>query len=571
MDLSVYVEKSVTCSCSHYPKLLEYADKNRKEGWFVDVTVEIDNLKIPANRLVLSSCSKVFEKMFKSQMKERYDKTINISGVDGESVETLIDFMYSGKLTIDSKNVLRLLGAADYLQMEEVKVFCAEFLDSVLVPSTHHIILSAANLYRLESLQNHICQLISSNFDEFVQAEDFWLMSESDIQSCISKLDRAQVKETSVYQAIVTWTKQDEAARANLFSNIFQLVQLDKLPRQFLQETVFSEDLVSGNPSCAKLVMSCLFAMLDSENESVGKKEVANKIFSIGGQNTPDKMIEIYICGEQLKANKVYELLNFTPSFFKGWALKHGGRIYHIGKNLTLIDGNIESDDSVIKLKISGNTISTKTLASMITRRRFFGAAVFCDTLVVSGGLGNRQDTCLSTTECYLAPINEWRFMKPTKIAKCSNVLVACNGCLYNIGGTNGRDSLTAVEQLSELQSNWKVVQPMQQAREGHAAVACQGRIFAIGGQKSQNHHIRTRSVESYDPKSNAWIQVKSMKHARVGHAACVLNDKIYVVGGKDNQDKYVREIECYDPAENAWSVVGTTPVDLHHHSLLVL
>ena len=203
--------------------------------------------------------------------------------------------------------------------------------------------------------------------------------------------------------------------------------------------------------------------------------------------------------------------------------------------------------------------------------KRFFGAAVFCDTLVVTGGQGNPKGTYLSTAEYYLALIDEWRFIKPTIIAKCSNVLVACEGCLYDIGGTNGRHSLCAVEQLSGLKSNWKMMQPMQQRREQHAAVACEGKVYAMGGGNDRNMHLRTNSVECYEPKSNKWMYVQDMKHARAGHAACVLQNKIYVIGGKDDQDRYVREIECYDPANNAWSVVGITPVDLHHHSLLVL
>ena len=568
MDFSVYVEKSVTCRSSRYPKILEYADKNRKEGWFVDVIVEVDSLKIPANRFVLSCCSIVFEKMFKSQMKERYDKTVNISAVDGESVESLIDFMYSGKLIIDSKNVLRLLAASDYLQMEEVKVFCAEFLHDILAPSTYFTVLGAANLYRLDSLQNQIYQLISSNFHEIVQAEDFRSMSETDIQSCISKLDRAQVKETSVYQTIVTWTKQDEGARAKHFPKLFQLVQLDKLPRQFLQETVSSEDLISENLSCQKLVMSCLVAMLGCKRVPEDKTEATIKILSIGGQNTPGKVIEFHRRGGQVKATKQFHA---AEGFGEGWTIQHGEKTYHLEGNLTFVNGHWRIFDRAIQVKIEEMTISTETLAPMKYRRIFFGAAVFCDTLVVTGGLDNLNGKYLFTAEYYLAPINEWRFIKPTIKAKCSNVLVVCEGCLYDIGGTNGPQSLSAVEQLSGLKSNWKMVQPMQQRREQHAAVACGGRIYALGGGNGRNIHRRTKSVECYEPKSNKWVYVQDMKHVRAGHAACVLEDKIYVIGGKDGQDRYVREIECYDPASNAWSVVGITNVDLHRHSLLVL
>ena len=56
------------------------------------------------------------------------------------------------------------------------------------------------------------------------------------------------------------------------------------------------------------------------------------------------------------------------------------------------------------------------------------------------------------------------------------------------------------------------------------------------------------------------------MNIARSSHSACVLRGKIYVVGGLDTDSDIVKEIECYDPLNDAWSIVGNkTDISCHH------
>ena len=63
---------------------------------------------------------------------------------------------------------------------------------------------------------------------------------------------------------------------------------------------------------------------------------------------------------------------------------------------------------------------------------------------------------------------------------------------------------------------------------------------------------------------------MKTISHARMGHAACVLRGKIYVFGGSnDNGD--VKVVECYDPANDSWSIVGNVTLSVSHHALVAL
>ena len=558
--MAVFMEKSATRHRSEYPKVLEFANENRKHGYFVDVTVLVGSFKLPANKLVLSCCSKRFEKMFKSE--RRHEETISVSAVDGESVKTLIDFMYSGVININNENVLQLLAAADYLQMDNVKEFCAEFLESFVSSASYITILDVANLHRLETLQKRIYQTISTEFDEFVQTENFRSLSKTELKCCISNIERAQVNEVSVYQAIIAWIKCKEQTRAENFCELFKMIHLEKLPRQFLKFNVFAERLVFGNPDCANLVMASLFTRLDIET----KAKDASKILSIGGYETPGKVIEVFNCDGKEPTNYP----DLVEDTCLGWALKYRDHIYYIYDSIRDRNNRLVKKDGILQIKINSNILAAINLASsMNTSRAFAAAAVYCDALIVSGG-ENAFQTKLSTAECYLPELKKWKYIASTNIAKRCNVLVTCEGCLYDIGGESASNLLSAVERLDGLEKKWEMVQPMFTPREGHAAVAYNGQIYAIGGGSNPLMR-RLKSVEKYDPSSNKWTFVKEMNFTREGHVACVLRDKIYVVGGIDAQDQYVREIECYDPDKDTWSITGVTPVDLFNHALVVV
>ena len=150
-----------------------------------------------------------------------------------------------------------------------------------------------------------------------------------------------------------------------------------------------------------------------------------------------------------------------------------------------------------------------------------------------------------------------------------NHALVACNDCLFCLGGyTSGRYSSSS-EMLSDVIGAWQHVQPMQTPRTEFAAVNCMNAIYAIGGCNQEN--VSMKSVEKYDMKSNKWIYVKNMNIERCEHSACVMWDKIFVVGGKNAKNEFVFQVECYDPLSDNWSIVGNTEEKLVRHSVVAI
>lgn len=80
----------------------------------------------------------------------------------------------------------------------------------------------------------------------------------------------------------------------------------------------------------------------------------------------------------------------------------------------------------------------------------------------------------------------------------------------------------------------------------GSAAVV-NGYIYVAGGRIDVN--TTSRSVETYDPKSDEWVQLAPMINPRSSFALIKSNGFLYAIGG-------ILASERYDPWKSRWSEV---------------
>jgi N-acetylneuraminic acid mutarotase len=141
----------------------------------------------------------------------------------------------------------------------------------------------------------------------------------------------------------------------------------------------------------------------------------------------------------------------------------------------------------------------------------------------------------------------------------------AVNGKIYAIGGLNGVVGsvvyLNTVEMYDPSSNAWSAAPPMPTARNGVAVVAVNGKIYALGGSNASIGS--TNIVEVYDPSANTWNAVAPMPTARTGLAAATLNGKIYAIGGSGRvggSSVFLSTVEVYDPSTDTWSVAAPMP-----------
>ena len=284
------VKKSVTQQRDSN-NLLQYAEENRKEGSFNDVTINVENQRIRANRMVLASCSLYFEKLFKTEMKEKYQPTVELHDINGAAVKILIEFIYTGSIDINNENVLDLLSTADYLQVDEAKQFCFEFLQTIVTPDTCFTILTVAQLHQHKELRENALQCMKDNLKDIHFDSD---LTKNDLITCISKMKGSgsnQAKESTIYQAIISWVKSDEETRKDNFLELLFLVDFTKLAVDFIEEVILREELVTKNLACLGLATK-MFS--DASKTDRIKRSGATTVVSFGGDKTPSRVTEIH-------------------------------------------------------------------------------------------------------------------------------------------------------------------------------------------------------------------------------------------------------------------------------------
>ena len=96
--------------------------------------------------------------------------------------------MNSGKINIHNANASQLIAVADFLQMDDVKLFCFEFLEENLTVNNCFEMLLFATQYNCPSSLKTTYKLIGENYDLIFQTDNFNDLSKIALASLISKL-----------------------------------------------------------------------------------------------------------------------------------------------------------------------------------------------------------------------------------------------------------------------------------------------------------------------------------------------------------------------------------------------
>ena len=540
--------------------LLDYARQNRNSATYNDVIVIAQNQRIVANKLVLGCFCPYFEEMLNNAEKDSYVTEMKVPVYDVNTLRLIMDYFYTGTISINYHNVSSILEQAHWFKLNEVMQFCFDYLKKGISCENCFTVRGHAKLYGNSSLECVATNFINNNFQHIINTNSFKQLNKPDLLDCLLRSTEASIPANIVYEAAVSWTKYDAESRSKCFHELLNLIDFEQLSLDFMQRSVASEELVQNDLVCMKLVFKYLRTAYDRH-----KEEIVSALISIGGRRTPKTVLEIDIG------------YNKEPTDFPDLPIPLSGhitlllddRIYCVGGRIENNDVKIEISDKVWEMSLSEPNLKWHEVASMNNERDVMGAAIFKNCLVVAGGCNGKSH--LSSTEVFIPQLNVWQNVSSMNQARSGNALVECKNKLYVIGGWGRGNYLSSVECISDLKSEWKYVASMNEPRCWLAAVNCNDTIYAIGGKSGDHKDKIVKSVEKYDPETDEWSFVSDMTIERSAHSAAVMDGKIYVVGGVHTEGKVVRIIECYDPSNDSWSVVGETPNDLHHNSLVVL
>ncbi|NXV62651.1 ZBT8A protein, partial [Molothrus ater] len=133
---------------SHQSRLLEQLNEQRKQDLFCDCSILVEGKVFKAHRNVLFASSGYFKMLLSQSSKETSQPTIATFEVfSPETFMVILDFVYSGILSLTGQNVIEVMSAASYLQMTDILNVCKTFIKSSLdineKEKDHYLSLSA--------------------------------------------------------------------------------------------------------------------------------------------------------------------------------------------------------------------------------------------------------------------------------------------------------------------------------------------------------------------------------------------------------------------------------------------
>jgi hypothetical protein len=135
-----------------------------------------------------------------------------------------------------------------------------------------------------------------------------------------------------------------------------------------------------------------------------------------------------------------------------------------------------------------------------------------------------------------------------------------------------------SITPISATEDSWTTMEPMQQARGGLGVIAVNGKIYAIGGSNQSGLYPPdinggfVGTTEEYDPETDSWTFKASMPTPRAYFSIAVYENKIYCIGGTVDiglDDVYhlfstyinSRVNEVYDTATDTWETKTPLPI----------
>ena len=93
--------------------------EQRKEGHFTDITIETKGRCFTAHRLILVADSAFWLAMLKGGFNEENKECVKLPNIDSDVFDVILDYIYTGTLTVTSDSVAAVYESADFLQCKQ--------------------------------------------------------------------------------------------------------------------------------------------------------------------------------------------------------------------------------------------------------------------------------------------------------------------------------------------------------------------------------------------------------------------------------------------------------------------
>lgn len=540
---------------SHAQDTLDGLQRLRAQPKLADVTLLVGGRELPCHRGLLALSSPYFHAMFSGDFAESFSARVELRDVEAGVVAQLVDFAYTGRLTISQANVEALTRTAARLHFPAVQKACGHYLQQQLDATNCLGICEFGEQQGLLGVAAKAWAFLRENFEAVAREDEFLQLPRDRLAACLAG-DLLQVRpEQSRLEALLRWVRHDPPARAAHLPELLGLVRLEAVSGPYVRQLLTTEPLILESEACRAAL-------------------------SRGHEAAPPAL-----------PRQLEEVLVVV-----------GGRALEEEEEEEDAEGRAPHPGNFAFYNTKAKTWMTLPDFPDFNKWGFSLAALNSCVYVTGGSRGTKTDTW-STTQAWCFPLAEaaWRPVAPMLKARTNHASAALNGEIYVVGGTT--QDVVEVESYDPYTDTWAPVSPALKYVSNFSAAGCQGRLYLVGSSACKYNALalqcynpvteawsviaspflpkylssprcaalqgalylvgdNTKKVYVYDPGANLWQKVQPLHSLHENGALVPLGEALYVTGGRwQGMDAdYHVEMEAYDPGRDAWTRHGALP-----------
>ncbi|XP_047464383.1 kelch-like protein 10 [Mugil cephalus] len=526
-------------------KLRSAINELRLEGRFCDAVIKVQDVEFQIHKIILCNCTPYFRALF-TRWSDPNQKVFNMSpDMTPDIMQLIIEFAYTGSVSVTKDNVQALMVAADQLNVMGVVQTCCDFLAGHICPENCVGLWQFTNVCSSTELHSKAFRYIIDHFVEVIYCKEFLQLSVHELTDVLARDDLNVKTESTVYEAVVRWIQHVPEERGLHMGALFPKVRLGLLSATYIRTNMLPCDLVKDNPECLAIVTDFLAGKSTAKHlcKSFFRARLPNAIlFAIGGWSggDPTNAIEAYDVRADCWINVTNNLER--PRAYHG-AVFLNGYVYCVGGF-----DRAEHFNSMRRLDLKTHT--WQEVAPMYCRRCYVSVTVLNGCIYVMGGYNGHAR--LNSAEYYRPEINQWSQVAPMHEQRSDASCTTLHNKIYICGGFNGNECLQTAECYSPVTNQWTMISHMNSRRSGVGVIAYEGQVYAVGGFDGHN---RLHSTEAYNPQTNTWHDMSPMVTPRSNFGIEVIDDRLFAIGGFNGYTT-TYNVEYYEATTNRWTVV---------------
>ncbi|XP_039930680.1 kelch-like protein 30 isoform X4 [Hirundo rustica] len=383
-----------------------------------------------------------FYAMFSGDFAESIAARVELKEVDPSALEMLLDFAYTGKVTINQGNVEGLMRTSSQLHFPAIQKVCSRYLRQQMDATNCLGICEFGESHGCPEVSSKAWSFLQENFEAVSLQEEFLQLSKERLALYLSN-DQLQVQEErSLVEAVLRWVRHEPGSRAQFLPELLELTRLVALPDQYLQNLLATEPLVRDSDASKALV---------ARSRSVGQS-------GTGALKNPPA-----------PPQKLEEVLVVV-----------GGRVLEDGEDE---ERGLEMPAPTRNFAFY-NPKSRRWMALPdfpdYNKWGFSLVALNNDVYVTGGSRGSQNDTW-STTQawCFCPRDGAWKSIASMLRARTNHTSAVLNGEIYVIGGTTV--DVVEVERYDPYNESWCAISPALKYVSNFAAASCLGKLYLVG------------------------------------------------------------------------------------------